>query len=347
MMYLMAAAMFLAAPQEPPKVTYEDSGAFRLLVMDLERRFKGRVRFEPGLASKEVSVSVRDAGYFEVLDALCRSCKEVTYFPAIGDFSSWDHLKMVPGTWVDLPTSYHGHFKTSVVAMTRFIRGTPKGNEAQAQVLLGFFSPPWIPTGHYSCTSVEAVVEEALSPDGRDVRMPVEENREDIYDARLTLNLQGPVHEEPVLLRDLDLSKGLQSLRGSFKVRAAESRVQRMEAVAGSVLETPFARLSVVEVKEFDRSEDIARWKVILSLSPKGPPENRVDNFSQVMERRVAYEGLQGWTLLDLPWQSKSLRIETVQLEKQPRWIEFKIRGPVREYDVPFKFSNVVLKEER
>jgi hypothetical protein len=146
----------------------------------------------------------------------------------------------------------------------------------------------------------------------------------------------------------VELSKGLKSLRGTFKLTAAESKVRRLEATPGSVIETPIARLRVEEVKEFDREGDEARWRVVLSISFKDAVEDHTDPFSRIMERSVFYEGLSGWTSINtFPWKSNSLRIETDSLEKPPRWIDLKIRGVEKTHEVPFKFTDLVLKEEK
>ena len=338
------------APKEPPKVTYEDSGDFRLLVMDLERRFKGRVRFEKGIESKNVSISVRDAGYFEALDALCRANKEATYIRRVKDEPREEALRLSPLPWIELPTSYHGHFKAAVVAMVRTVRATPKGDEADVQVDVALFSPPWISLSYHSGSSVDVHVEEAIDSGGRDVRISEENMPELVFDDNYTLNLQGPVCELTTRLKDVDLSKGLKSLRGAFKVTAADSRVARMEAKEGSVLETPFGKLTVDGVKEFDRDGESACWRIALSFAPNEKLEDRADRLSQVLERRIAYDGSNWaayWGTLELPWKGTSLRVETAPMARAPQWIEFKVRGPAREFEVPFRFTDVVLRERK
>jgi hypothetical protein len=336
--------------KDPPKVTYEDSGDFRLLVMDLERRFKGRARFEKGIESRNVSISVRDAGYFEALDALCRANKEATYIRRVKDESTEEALRLSPVPWIELPTSYHGHFKAAVVAMVRTVRATPKGDEADVQVGVALFSPPWISLSYYSGSGVNLVVEEAIDSGGRDVRISEENMPALVFDDNYTLNLQGPVCELTTRLKDVDLSKGLKSLRGTFKVTAADSRVARMEAKEGSVLETPFGRLTVDGVKEFDRDGESARWRIALSFAPKEKLEDRGEPLSQVLERRVSYDGIpyySQWSPLELAWKGTSLRVETAPMARAPRWIEFKLRGPEREFEVPIRFTDVVLRERK
>jgi hypothetical protein len=340
-------ATLLLAPQDPPKVTYDDSGEFRLLVMDLERRFKGRVRFEKGLAGKEVSVSLKDAGYYEALDALCRAHKEATYFPLYDSEPRLSQLKLVPGTWIELPAFYHGHFKTMVVGMSRAVRGLPTGDEGGVQVHLALFSPPWIPIGYHACSHADIAVEEAVAANGRDVRIPEDEDPDEQFDMDCAPDLEGPLQVQTIRLRDLELSRGLKVLRGTFKLTAAESKVRRLEATPGSVLETPIGRLRVDEVKEFDRDGDEARWRVVLSVSFKDSVKDHSEPFSRIMERSVFYEGLGGWTSMNFPWKSNSLRIETDSLEKPPRWIDLKIRGAEKTHEVPFKFLDLAFKEEK
>jgi hypothetical protein len=89
--FLGAAALLLAPqdepkPKDPPKITFQEKGDFVFLVKDLEDKFGGgRIGIRAKIPSKDVAISVRDAGFYEALDALCRAHKEATYCPDSDD----------------------------------------------------------------------------------------------------------------------------------------------------------------------------------------------------------------------------------------------------------------------
>src|SRR5262245_45105616 len=158
------------APKEPPKATVKESGDFRLLVKELELKFGGRIRFTGKIASKDVSVSVADASFYEALDALCRAHQEATYYePDVDDWTPREQSPIRPGTWVDYPSCYSGHFKVAVVALAREARSGPDGDAQRAMASLVLFAPPWLSVTWPSGARTDWTVEEAKDSGGRDV----------------------------------------------------------------------------------------------------------------------------------------------------------------------------------
>ncbi|HEU4334286.1 MAG TPA: hypothetical protein VFT32_07300, partial [Candidatus Eisenbacteria bacterium] len=202
------------APKDPPKVTYEDTGDFRLLVLDLERRFQGRVRFGKGIPSKNVSISVRDAGYFEALDALCRAHKEATYYGGDPEFSRKEPLTASRGEWIEYPAVYSGHFKLALVSMMRTAVSKPEGEVHRVDAGLVLFGPPWLSLSWIAGTHVDWSIKEARDAAGRAILEEAGDRHwyEDHAGTDPAVDLGGNVSAHTVRLRNFDLDKGIKTL---------------------------------------------------------------------------------------------------------------------------------------
>ena len=351
----MIALLFLAvltapqeppAPAEPPKVTYEDSGDFRMLVKELELKFAGRIRFAGKIPRKDIQVSVRDAGFYEALDALCRLHKEATYFGG----EDWDrgreNLTVAAGPWVEYPAAYHGHFKVALVSMVRTLRTAPEGDAARADASLVLFAPPWISVGWSSGTVVEWTVDEARDAAEKDILVPGERR----FDGdRIGLDFQSHVSGNLSIhstgLRDFDLSKGLKVFAGKAKFTAAESKVVRLAAKAGEVVEIPQGQLTIASVNEEETDGDATAWRIAVTFKPKDAKAGDEAKLDRILERRARHDGGQGeWSHLSFPWQGRSFDVRTSHLVRAPGWIELKVRTSERVVEVPFRFKDVAFR---
>ena len=329
------------APKDLPRVTWEESGDFRVLVKDLEDKFAGRIPLGVRIPRRDVKISIRDAGFFEALDALCRAHKEATYFTPRGEGLGTERLTVVPGPWVEYPASYHGHFKTAFVSMMRTARTSPEGGGARVDAAIVLFSPPWIPVSWASGTEVEWTVGEARDADGRDVLAPPERgpgaDRIGIY---VDAVRGGNAESFGVGLRDFDLDRGLKILAGAAKLRAVESRAVRVDAEAGATAEIPQGTLTVDSVRELDKSDDTTTWIVTVTLKPNDA--SRGLKLDRVIAPRARHDGDAGMgSLIDLPWQGWTFNVRTWRAERAPAWIELNVRIAERVIEIPFRFTDV------
>ena len=354
---LIAAALFgisfparplPAQPQEKgetkeiPKITWEDQGSFRILAKELQARTAGRIHLGDGLEPKEIKVSVRDAGFFEALDALCRAHKEATYFPRKEVEGSLDHFTIWPQPWVEYPSTYTGHYKIALASMMRTVRSAPDGEGARVSVQVVLFGPPWNPWSGLSATPVEWKVETARDSADRDVLESKDEDRAEEERTELDLEMNwdmGSYLRHPIDLLDFDLSKGLKTLSGHAKLNLAESRVVRLTAEAGSTLEIPQGTLTVDGVTEREKSGDASEWTVGISFKSKdGSP-----SLQEVLEAKSSHDGAGGqWRPLEFPWKATSFEIKAWPPAKAaPKWIELKVLSPGRVLEIPFRFKDV------
>ncbi len=347
-MLLLAA---LAVPQDPPakqdhpKVTYEDSGDFRLLVMDLGRRFDGRIRFGKGVPQRKVSVSVRDAGYFEALDALCRAHKEATYFPSEAHDEISDRLRIVSGPWVDYPSSYTGHFKVALTSMMRTVRSSPEGDTSRSEAALAFFTPPWIETSWASGARLVWSFEEARDSGGRDLLEPEMRAPEPWLADRMAFVMESRrghdfASTRSIFLRDFELSKGLKLLAGKIILSVPEYRVVRLAAESGATVDIPQGTLAVTAV---DKEEEESIWTIAVTFKPKEATSKVSLRDGQFLASQVRYDGgSREWTHITL--NESSFEVETSALKGAPKWMELRAILARREVEVPFRFADVVFR---
>src|ERR1043165_7928106 len=117
---LFLVGALLASPQDPPRLTLQKSGTFRALADEISRKIEEKLKVDADLEDKTVELHVRDAGFLEALDALCRAHGAVTYL--VDDFrrgKEAEGLVLRSGTWIEYPVSYSGNLKTIVSAFTR------------------------------------------------------------------------------------------------------------------------------------------------------------------------------------------------------------------------------------
>jgi hypothetical protein len=338
-----AAGALQEAPKDPPKVTYEDSGDFRLLAMDLERRFRGRLRFAKGIPPKDVSITVKDAGYFEALDALCRAHKGVRYHDVDEIRPLLDEVAIGTGDWLEFPASYHGHLKTALVSMIRAAYRAPDGAGSMVDVNLKLFGPPWIPISDSWGVETEWKVEQALDADGKDVLTGLTER---YAGDRIGVGTIGTAGENASLfrvrLRDFDPARGLRVLSGKASVRTADVTIERMTVEEGRTLEVGGAILTVDSVTVDRVQPDRNKWDIEFTFKTKagkGPPLQRV------LEGRARHDGGKGeWVRFAMRYGGQSFKVTTTAKEKPPAWIEFRVRGEERLLEVPFKINDAAFK---
>jgi len=306
-------------PKEIPRITWEETDYLGLLAKELELKTAGRIRLGKGIERKEVKVAVRDAGFYEVLDALCRAHKEVTYFIEDDVQPGTEQLTISPGRWIEYPASYHGHFKTALVAMMKTSRSSPEGNETRVETELVVFGPPWTALSWSSGAEVEWTINEARDAEGRDILAPP---RIGPGDERMGISLDmhrsGNFSIHVVALRDFVLDRGLKVLAGKAKIRTVESRAVRLAAEAGATAEIPQGTLTVDSAKELEESGRESSWIIAVTLKPN--ESSKELNLHRVVGPRVRYDGDRGrGTYVSLPSQGRSFDVSTPPIPRSPK----------------------------
>jgi hypothetical protein len=331
-------------PKDPPKVTYEDSGEFRLLAKDLEFKFGGRIFFGRKIASKEVSLSVKDAGFYEVLDALCRAHKEVTYFAGDEVGPGSENLTVVEGTWVEYPASYHGHFKTALVALMKTTRSSPEGDARGVEAELVVFGPPWLPLSWTSGAEAEWKIEEIRDAEGRDLVLPEKKGpAEERIRIQLDMHRSGNFKVYTTAFREFDLDRGLKSLAGKVELRTVESRPVRLTLDVGESAEIPQGKVKIAAVKEMESAGEDTSWMITMTFTPNEASKDL--KLQRIIGRRARFDNDRGQSArVEIPWRSLSFDIELPHAKRIPKWIELNVRAAERVFDIPFRFADVAFR---
>src|SRR5689334_13861462 len=211
----LLSALLLGALQDPARVTMEKSGSFRTLAGELSKAFGESIQVEKELEDKTVELKVKDAGFFQALDALCRAHGALSYVEE--EFRDRKNREMVlrSGTWVDHPTSYWGNFKVQVASFLRLKVRSEGGETSWVRIGLEVFHPPSVSVGYLGKFDIT----EAQDASGKDVRGQDPEPSEFVRFESSGSYLHS--QSRNTVLRDFDLAKGLGKLTGSITLDTA------------------------------------------------------------------------------------------------------------------------------
>lgn len=334
MRLLFVALLAAPPPQEAGKVTLEKKARFSTLVGDLTRATGCSFKVQPGVEDKEVAVTVRDAGLFQALDALCRAHGGAGYFDPRGggDGEDGPEIEIRPIAWTEHPSAYSGPFK---VAATHYVRRrfrTDRGERAGVRVHLAMFAPPSIRVNWQGGAHLNWAFAEARDAAGRDVKDP-----EGGLEPKVSLyaGLYGGmnVDEETVLLREFDLDGGLSLLRGTVALTVPDTREIRIPLDAGSEAATPAGTLAVESCKPHGDDE----WRVRLRLKDLKPGARLETAFLDY--GKVEHDT--GWTYLSVFSETKTIEARAVFVPAKPGWIKLYAREGERKVEVPFEIKDV------
>ena len=155
----------LAAAQEPGRINIERTGTLDEIAEDLKARSGATFRVDEKVDRKSFAVKVEGAGFFEALDAVCRAHGAARYLnhptgPEEGK------IDLLPGLWVEYPSSYFGDFKVIVSELTEHKAELPVGSKRWARVYLVLLGPPWLSVKDSTIPKSNWTLEEAKDADG-------------------------------------------------------------------------------------------------------------------------------------------------------------------------------------
>jgi hypothetical protein len=316
--------------QDPPVLTLEKTGRFHALVDELERAFGTTIPVADEVEDKEVRIAVKNAGFYEALDALCRAHGGATYFGNRDDFE----IRAEP--WVEYPAVHHGHFKVIVRSLARFRSRSVDGERAWVRVHLVLFGPPFQSVDFVSGADVTWSLLDARDGDGKDAKPEGEEPKQQMAIAE-DQYLDGNVATQDFRLRDLDIGKGLSRLAGKATLKVADSRIVRIPIEKGKEVEVPGGKIVVGAVNEHEKSRSGSKWRIALTYQGEGDLRKKFEN-------RANYEHGGEWRYLSLPYRGASFEVETWHIGGRPSWVELRVRQGERTIEVPFEFGKVVFE---
>lgn len=306
------------------RITLEAKGRFSAVVERFERATGCRVPLDPAVEDREVDVAVRNAGFFEALDALCRAHGDAGYLERPFNPDRFEPaLPLLPGAWRDYPASSSGDFKVSVLHFLRERVRSDRGDSARVRLHVGVFTPPHLPPTRPG--QVEWSLTEVRDADGKDVLPPRGERP---LGPRIQLStsfdrshrFQGTALD----LSDFDLDRGLSLLKGEASFRVFAGEEVRVPLEAGRTVESPGGTLDVRSMEPLGPGG----WKIVLEGDP--------DRFLG----RARVHRLDGWCVL-APGERGTIEARTPPLAAKPEWITLRARGKGLPVQVPFELKDV------
>ena len=326
--FLLTVGAALFPAQDPPRITLEKKGRLSELASEL-RPLLGPFEIDPKVEDRELTLSVREAGYFEVLDALCRSHGDLRYYTwGLKWRTDGRPIPLRAGKPVAYVTAYEGHFKFHVTQVTRVRSRSVDGEGAWNHVEVALLGPPFEKVGWESGASAKWKLTAARDRDGRDVLPARGESRRVLDDGEF----EGNVAMWSFALADFNLDQGLALLRGEALVRSPECKEVQVRLEAGKELEVPGGVLVVDRVEE----PQPLRWRFALTLKPVDPQRT----LKKALDGVVHFEHGTRWVPITLPSKGLSFELDA-PAPVQPGWVKLQFRTGERKVVVPFEFRDV------
>ncbi len=333
---MIPALLALSLLQAAEPVTLEKKARFSALVQELSRAAGCKLTLAPGIEDREIEVSIRGAGLYQALDALCRAHGGAGYFePRLGgDGEDHPGIPIHPYAWVEYPSSYSGPFKVLVAhGMRRRLRAE-KGERSEVQVQAALLAPPSIRIDWRGGARIEWSFAEARDADGKSVLPPPEETLIDtkvsLYSGLDTgLNLD----ETTVTLREFDLDRGLSILKGEATLTVPDTREIRIPLETGKEAVTPAGTVVVESVVPHGEDE----WRILLKL--RDP--NRGARVETAFGTYGKVEHDWGWTYLTASPKERTIEARARMVRAKPGWIKLYAREGERTVKVPFEIKDV------
>jgi len=334
----------LASLQDSPTVTLDQSAPVETHLAEIQRATGGKIKVHLDEPGKAVTVKVKDASFFQALDAVCRAHGGVTYFGRT--FAGPDGaVDLRPEPWVEYPVQYSGPFRLTVSEMVRVDQQSSVGSRAWTRVMLLVFGPPWIGVSEESGAKADFQVLEAKDAEGRDVLPPANdadpEERVRVAAYPDMANYESSNSARKALrLRAFDIDRGLSILKGKVVLKVAEAGDVSLAPKAGESVAGDSGTLKIDTVSEHSKSIDGTTWRIQLTFSPKDPKRK----LRSLVEDGVG-DGNGTWRELRLPKQGLTFEAVIGPLPQLPTALIFRVRKGERSVEAPFEFRNLTLKK--
>ena len=330
--------VLLAAPllsaQEPPKITVETRARLSEVIKAIEKASGCRIPIAPIVEDKEISVSIREAGFFQALDAVCRAHGNLRSFdPAVSRHGRDHTLTLTAGAPIDFPTGYSGPFKVFVTAMNGMKSRSVDGVQAWSLIHLVFMAPPSMPVDNRGAWKIL----EARDAEGKSVLLPEDDwPREQISIADSDF-FYGNLITTTQYFRAFDLDRGLALLKGEVNASVCDFKEALIELTPGKEADVPVGKIRVDGVSEPEANS----WRIALTLKPTAPEARLL----QLLDSRVQVDSV-NWDYLNVPRDGHSFEIEAFRAARKPSWVRLRFRTGARPVTVPFELRDVRFKKE-
>jgi hypothetical protein len=326
--------------QEPPKLTLDEAGSVRDVVRALQTASRNMIRLDAGVEEKAIRLSVRDADFYQALDALCRAHGNLRYFPGFpGDGGRWmlPVLTLFPGAPTEYPGTYRGSFKVIVREMNRFRLRSAREEQVWTRLTIVVFAPSSLSIDGESGSDIHWTFEEAKDAAGRPValRPGAAEEAQLVQGGHRE---QGNLRETSVTLEDFDLDQGLSVLKGKVELTVADAEDVRVPLDPGKPEKIPGGELTVEEVKQVGDGD----WRILLEVRPA---DKKLRPW-KLLEHRCRVDPDPGiWQYLPAG-VGPSIELQVMQAAHPPQTIGLRVRGAERKWVVPFEIRDIRFKKD-
>ncbi len=344
----LALVIALAPVQDPSRITLDRTAKFSEFCASFEKAAGGKIAADDEVEDKEIKLSLKDASFFEAVDALCRAHGSASYVDLSDSFGSDGlELRIKPLPWVEYPSAYPGRFKVAAIAMARFTCRQDAGDRQWTRLHLLVFGPPGIPIDHSSGATCEWTMAKALDADGKDVLLGEKEApSEPMVDICSTPYVEGNVDGYAAVLKPFDLDRGLKVAAGTLKLTTADPVDLRVPLEVGKEVEMPGGTITVDAVREHEKKGARgATWRIHLTLKPKA----KAASIGALLEQRVRCgvdKDDSGWRYQSYPPSGMTFEVQAGPLANAPTWVRLRVRTNPRTIDVPFELKDIVFKKE-
>jgi len=335
---LLLAAMLLGSFQDPPTITLEKSATVPAAAGEIAKRFGEKLKVDPGIDEKTIDLRVRDAGYLQALDALCRAHGGISYLEG-ENLKGHEEFTLRPGTWVEFPTSYSGPFKLIVTSLTRIKLRSKRGEQAWVRVNLQLFWPPSI-SAEQPAMSRELELSAARDAGGQDLLFPKAKPE---TDELVTVGTDGFYKRATSIttqVKDFDLAKGLSRFEGKTWMETARRVQVRLPLDVGSKVDAPHGVLLVQSVSEI-KKETGSLWLVSLKYEPR---EAKGPGMPRMFEPYVRFDGGEEFYVGMYGDHEREVEIRTEEEGPRPKALFLNARADLRTVEIPFSFTSIVFK---
>jgi hypothetical protein len=320
--------------EDGPKITIDATASFRDHLLEIQRQ--SREKFSSESPDGAVTLRVKNAGFYEALDALCRAHGNMSY---LNDVLSDEPLQIESKPWIEYPCVYSGPYKIVVVGLARFKMRSEEAEAAWTRVHIALLVPPsastrrFRPDAKWSCR-------EAIDASGASV-LPLsdEEPRESAVVAEKPTLAGAACHG--ILLKDFDTAKGLGRLSGKVEVEIDKLTELRIAAEPGSIVETPQGSVTVKSVAEFEKSDAGSTWRIALEYTPKDRTKSE-SPFAP--EMKIDGEWADTFGVVVEP--GKPFEVKTWREVPRPKVVTLRLRTGTRTVAVPYEFKNLAWKDK-
>lgn len=346
----MFAVVALLLLQDNPKISLDvKDREFGAVIEEINRQARCSVPVDAAVRDRKVTLSLKDAAFFEAIDAACRAHGDATYF-RLSRREAWDDEKkfqIASGGLADLPSSYSGTFKVVVWGMQEVRALTLSGEHAAVHVGIAIFAASEFPLEWDQGSKVVWTVSEARDGEHRPLsfegKADLRESRYERYRASPELEFQSNACGSTLMFGRFDIDRGLALLKGKVELQVPATVEVEVPLVAGTSVEVPQGKVLVEGIHEYQKSSAGTQYRITLSF--ESAKKTSFLELDKVFQKRISIDGEKP-SYTSFNGLKNTFEVETSWLDGPPKKITLYCFGRKQKLTVPFELKNVRFKKD-